>query len=60
LRARKAADVVGGRVFVSVVVVLGTELVLAVRSVGGGSWASGEGAWVTMAGTRAGSVMVSL
>lgn len=38
--------------FVNVVAVLGTELVLAVRSEGG-SCASGEGAWVTMAGMDA-------
>jgi hypothetical protein len=44
LRARRAADWVGGRVLVNVVVVLGTELV---RSEEG---SSGEGAWVTMAG----------
>lgn len=50
LRARRAADCVWARVFVSVVVVLGTELVLVVRSEGG-SCASGEGAWAMMAGT---------
>lgn len=52
LRARKAADCVAGSVFVRVVVVLGMELVLAVRSEGG-SCASGEGAWVMIAGIGA-------
>ena len=51
LRARRAADWVGGSVFVNVVVVLGTELVLAARS-DGGSCASDEAAWVMMAGIR--------
>jgi hypothetical protein len=48
LRARRAADWVCASVFVSVVVVLGTELVLVVRSEGG-SCASGEGAWAMLA-----------
>jgi hypothetical protein len=51
LRARRAADCVGGMVFVNVVVVLGTEPELAVRS-SGDSCASGDGAWVMMAGSE--------
>lgn len=39
LRARRAADWVRSSVLVRVVVVLGTELVLVVRSEGGGAWA---------------------
>lgn len=49
LRARRAAEWVGGSVFVRVVVVLGTELVLVVRSEGC-SCVSDWGAWVMMAG----------
>lgn len=55
LRARRAADCIGGSVFVSVVVVLGIELVLVVSSVGG-SCASGEGVWVIMAGIEGSTV----
>jgi hypothetical protein len=50
LRARRAADCVGGRVLVSVVVALGTEPELAVRSEGS-SCASRGCAWVRIAGT---------
>lgn len=50
LRARRAADWVGGSVLVSVVVVLGTEPVLAARSAGL-PWASADDAWVKTAGT---------
>lgn len=53
LRARRAADWVGGSVFVSVVVVLGTEPVLSCASGEGEGEGEGEGAWVTMAGTAA-------
>lgn len=49
MRARRAADWVGGSVFVSVVVVLGSELALAARS-DEGSCASDAGAWAMMAG----------
>ena len=50
LRARRAADWVGGRVLVRVVVALGTEPELAVRS-DGPSCASAGWAWMRMAGT---------
>jgi hypothetical protein len=50
LRARRAADCVGGSVFVSVVVALGTEPVLSARS-DGPPCASTKGSWVVMAGT---------
>ena len=54
LRARRAADWVGGRVLVSVVVALGTEPALVARSCNGASCASmGDGVWVTIAGGRA-------
>lgn len=48
LRARRAADWVGGSVFVSVVVALGTELVLSSKCP---IWASKAGSWVAMGGT---------
>jgi hypothetical protein len=50
LRARRAADCVGGSVFVKVVVALGTEPVLSARSDGPPS-VSKEGAWVVMVGS---------
>jgi hypothetical protein len=50
LRARRAADWVGGSVFVRVVVALGTEPVLSARS-DGPPCASKSGSWVVMAGT---------
>lgn len=50
LRARRAADCVGGSVFVNVVVVLGTEPVLAVRS-DVAPCVSTDGAWARIAGT---------
>lgn len=49
LSARRAADCVGGSVLVSVVVALGTELVLAARSEGG-SCVSDAGAWAMTTG----------
>ena len=50
LRARRAADWVGGRVLVRVVVALGTEPELAVRS-DGPCCACAGWAWMRMAGT---------
>ena len=50
LRARRAADWVGGSVLVNVVVALGTEDRLAVRSEGP-SWVSEGCAWMMIAGT---------
>lgn len=49
LRARRAADWVAGRVFVSVVVALGTEPVLAVRSDGPPACGRSDGeSWVVV------------
>ena len=50
LRARRAADCVGGSVFVNVVVALGTEPVLSARS-DGPSCALKNGSWVVIVGT---------
>jgi hypothetical protein len=49
LRARRAADWVGGSVFVRVVVALGTEPVLSARS-DGPPCVSKKGSWVVMVG----------